>query len=292
MILKSGVSVWDAVDAIEVSSAAMFIGVACTFGLACELAALMRADEQGGVVDKAVFLTHALTSLAFTVAAQACTLALSDGLPSPWAFVPEKQTLLDSISGSVYGASAGLGVTLLANWILCALYGETVWIFDLSYAQMTATFALVTLPLEEIGLRNYLYVRLKQVLTPAAASLVVGALAAALQVPLYFYFPPYLSAAPRYAPLAYGLLGNISLSLLAGMVHDAFGGALLPVVAFRAAHSTAMSALGLANIGSYMLVFGQVGLVAFFLLRVTLFAPPAASPLAPPPRAANGDKDD
>ncbi len=291
MIVKSGVSVWEAVDAIEVSSAAMFVGIASMVGFGCEMAALVRASEQGGIVDKAVFLTHSLTSIAPTVAAQACRLALADSLPSPWALMPANHTLLDSIAGAVYAASVGFALTLLANWIVCAVYGEAVWLVDLAYAQMTALFALVTLPLEEIGLRNYLYVRLKQVLTPAAASLLVGLLSAALQAPLYFYFPPYHTPAPRYAPLAYGLLGNISLSLLAGMVHDWSGGALLPVVAFRAAHSTAMSALGLAQIGSYMLVFSQVGLVAFFLLRVTLFAPPAASPLAAPPPQRE-DKDD
>jgi membrane protease YdiL (CAAX protease family) len=284
MIVKSGVTVWDAVTSIEVSNAVVFVGVACTVALACEMGAISRWQSVGKQIDKGVFLTHLTASIAPLLAAQACLVANPDTLRSPFVVIPSKSNLLESSLFAFVAALVAVAVTLTTSALICSRwFNEASWFFDASSAQMALVVAFTTAPLEEMGLRAYLYTRLKQVLAPAAASLLVGLVAAALAAPQYYYWPPFVceSRDQCVTPLLYGLFGHVALSLLAGMIYDRFDGAILPLVAFRVAHAVCFAALGLAEIGSYMLVLGEVGLLAFALLRPTLFRPPE-------PEAAGG----
>jgi membrane protease YdiL (CAAX protease family) len=285
MILKSGVSWWDALTSIEISNAVVFVGVACTLALACEMAAISRWQSVGKHVDKAVFLTHLIASSAPLLAAQACLVLNADALQSPFVVIPAKSNLLESTLYAFFAAVLAVLVTLGTSAIVCNVHHEAVWIFDAAGAQMALIVSFTAVPLEEMGLRAYLYTRLKQVLSSGAASLVTGLVAAVLALPQYNYWPPFAceSAEQCQTSIAYGVFGVVVLNLLTGMVYDRFEGALIPVVAFRVAHATCFAALGLDSIGSYMLVLGEVGLVAFALLRPTIFSPPEPpiNPLKP-----------
>jgi membrane protease YdiL (CAAX protease family) len=291
-VLRDGVTAWRALNSIEVSSASMFVGLTCMVGLGTELLALMRAQDQDFLVDQGVYMTHILASSAPTVAALACVLVLSDSLPSPLAILPEKQSMFESIVGAAVAGALGFAITMLSSFVLCTVYGEAEWMFDAAQAQFIGVFAVISMPLEEIGYRNYLYLRLKQVFTPAATSVIVGLLTALLSVPQYWYLTPFACATPCHWQLTYHVLGHVALSLLAGMVHDSHGGAVVPVIAFRVAHVAALAGLGLAQIGSFMLAFSQVGIFAFVVLRLTLFAPPPESPLDARAADADSSKDD
>jgi membrane protease YdiL (CAAX protease family) len=275
MILKPGVSLWDALTSIEVSNAVVFVGVACTVALASEMGAISRWQSVGKQVDKGVFLAHITASIAPVLAAQACLVANPDALRSPFVVIPAKSNLLESSLFGFLAALVAIGVTLTTSAIICSVYREAEWFFDSASAQMALVITFTTAPLEEMGLRAYLYTRLKQVLAPAAASVVVGLIAAVLASPQYYYWPPFVceSRDACLMPLLYHVFAHISLSLLAGMIFERFDGAILPLVAFRVAHAVCFAALGLAEIGSYMLVLGEVGLAAFALLRPTLFQP-------------------
>lgn len=285
MIVKSGVSWWDALTSIEVSNAVVFVGVACTLALGVELAAISRWQSLGQHIDKAVFLTHLIASSAPLLAAQACLVLNPDALQSPFVVIPAKSNLLESTLYALFAALLAVAVTLATNAIVCNVHHEAVWMFDANTAQMALIVSFTAIPLEEMGLRAYLYTRLKQVLSSGAAALFTGLVGAALALPQYYYYPPFACESAETCPtsIAYGVFGVVVLNLLATMVFDRFEGALIPVVAFRVLHATCFAALGLDNIGSYMLVLGEVGLVAFAVLRPTLFRPPEPpiNPLKP-----------
>jgi len=257
---------------IETAIMSVFFGVSVMVASVFGIAAMQRAQQSG--IDKSVTVLEMLSCLGPFLATQLALMMVSDDLRSPFTVLPPHSTWVHEATIAVLCGALASALALCSALVLCYVYGEAYWQFDFAHFQLTLITAFITLPLEEIGWRNYAFARLKVHFHSFAASVIVGAVSAATSLPLFWFQSPWaVRENDRFVQLFYWLMGSIALSCLVGMVHEKFDDSLVAAVSFRAFHAAMLASLGLPQLGSYMLVFSQVGLLAYAVLRPSFFRP-------------------